>query len=136
MFGKLKQVIIIADDIMVVGYKPDHIDHDQVFTSLLKTTQKCNAKLNFESCSTSRTKSISFRTYTTSGHKPARSKVSVITAMPSPTNKKQVQSFIVMINYLSKFSLECPSLLSLSENCQRTKFHLIGVQSINKPSHR
>ena len=28
-FGKLKQVIIIADDIMVAGYKPDHSDHDQ-----------------------------------------------------------------------------------------------------------
>ena len=27
-----------------------------------------------------------------------------ITKMPAPTNKKQVQSFIGMINYLSKFS--------------------------------
>ena len=27
-FGKLKQVIIITDDIMVVGYKSDHSDHD------------------------------------------------------------------------------------------------------------
>ena len=27
-FGRLKQVIIITDDIMVVGYKPDHSDHD------------------------------------------------------------------------------------------------------------
>ena len=41
-FGKLKQLIIIADDIMVVGYKPDHNDHNQVFTSLLQTAQKCN----------------------------------------------------------------------------------------------
>ena len=36
-FGKLKQVIIIADDIMVVGYNPDHSDHNQAFTSLLQT---------------------------------------------------------------------------------------------------
>ena len=33
-----------------------------------------------------------------------------ITAMPSPTNKKQVQSFIGMINYLSKFSLRLSEL--------------------------
>ena len=46
--GKLKQVIIITDDIMVVGYKPDHSDHDQVFTSQLQTSQKCNVKLNFD----------------------------------------------------------------------------------------
>ena len=47
-FGKLKQVIIIADDIMVIEYKPDHSDHDQAFTSLLQTAQKCNVKLNFD----------------------------------------------------------------------------------------
>ena len=47
-FGKLKQVIIIADDIMVVGYKSDHSDHDQSFTSLFQTAQKCNVKLNYD----------------------------------------------------------------------------------------
>ena len=41
-FAKLKQVIIITDDIMVVGYKPDHSDHDKAFTNLLQTSQKCN----------------------------------------------------------------------------------------------
>ena len=43
-------------------------------------------------------------TYITSGHKPDQSKVSAITKMLVPTSKKQVQSFIGMINYLSKFS--------------------------------
>ena len=43
-------------------------------------------------------------TYTTSGHKPDKNKVTTITKMPTPTNKKQVQSFTGMINYLSKFS--------------------------------
>ena len=51
-------------------------------------------------------------TYTTSGNKLSRDKVAVITSMPSPTNKKQVQSFIGMINYLSKFS---PRLSELAE---------------------
>ena len=41
--------------------------------------------------------------YTTDGHKPAQSKVSTIVEMPAPTCKKQVQSFIGMVNYLSKF---------------------------------
>ena len=35
-FRKLKKVIIIAGDIMVVGYKPDHNDHKQAFTSLYR----------------------------------------------------------------------------------------------------
>ena len=33
-FGKIKQVIIIADDIVIVGYKPDHSDHDQALHNL------------------------------------------------------------------------------------------------------
>ena len=47
-FCKLKQVIIITDDIMVFGYKPDHSDHDQAFTNLLQTTQNCNVRLNYD----------------------------------------------------------------------------------------
>ena len=38
--------------------------------------------------------------------------MSAITAMPSLTNRKQVQSFIGIVNYLSKFSLR---LLELAE---------------------
>ena len=46
-FSKIKQAIIIADDIMIVGYKPDHSDHDQAFINLLQTAHKCNVKLNY-----------------------------------------------------------------------------------------
>ena len=46
-YGDLKQVIIIRDDIMVVGYKPGHSDHDQAFTSLLQTTQKVYCQVKF-----------------------------------------------------------------------------------------
>ena len=104
-FGKLKQVIIIVDDIMVVGYKPDHSDHSQAFTSLLQTPEKCNVKLNFDKQQYKQNDVDFFgETYITNGHMPARRKVSAIIAMPSPTNKKHVQYFIGMINYLSTFS--------------------------------
>ena len=92
VFGKLKQVIIIADDIMAVGYKPDHTDSNQTFTSQLQTAQKCNVKLNYDKLQYKKDEVGFFGgTYTTSGHKPAKSKVSAMTAMPSPTNKKQGQ---------------------------------------------
>ena len=103
-FGKLKHIVIIADGIMVVGYKPDHSNHNQVFTYLLQTAQKCNVKLNYDKLQYKRNEVDFFgETYTTSGCKPAKSKVSTITGMPSPSNKKQIQSFIGMINYMSKF---------------------------------
>ena len=82
-FGKLKQAIIITHDIMVVGYKQDHRDHDQAFTNLLQTAQKCNVKLSYDKLQYKQNKVDFFgETYTTSGCKPAKSKVSAITAMP------------------------------------------------------
>ena len=41
-FGHLKNVIVIADDIMIVGKKPNHSNHDQALTTLLETARKCN----------------------------------------------------------------------------------------------
>ena len=103
-FGHLKNVIVIADDIMIVGKKPSHSDHDQALTTLLETAGKCNVKLTVRSCNIRSKKWIFGETYTTSSHKPDKNKVTVITNIPAPTDKKQVQSFIGMINYLSKFS--------------------------------
>ena len=112
-FGMLKQVIVIADDIMIVGKQQNHRDHDVALTTLLETARKCNSRLNFDKMQYKKTEVDFFgETYTTSGHMPSQSKVSAITEMPVPTYKKQVQSFIGMVNYLSKFS---PRLLELAE---------------------
>ena len=102
---------------MVVGYKPDNSDHDQAFTNLLQTAQKYDVKLNYDKLQYQQDEfEFCGETYTTGGHKPAKSKVSAITAMPPPTNKKQVQAFIGMINYLSKYSVR---LSELAEPNQR-----------------
>ena len=47
-FGWIQQVIVIADDIMVVGYKQNYNDHDQALKTLLETARRCNVKLNYE----------------------------------------------------------------------------------------
>ena len=74
-------------------------------TTLLDTARKCNVQLNFDKLQYKKTEVDFFgEIYAASGHKPAKSKVSTITGMPAPTCKKQVQSFIGMIHYLSKFS--------------------------------
>ena len=41
-FGKIKEVIVIADDIMIVGKKPNHSNHDQALTTMLETARRCN----------------------------------------------------------------------------------------------
>ena len=104
-FGKIDQVIVIADDIMVVGKQQNHKDHDIALTNLLETARRSNIRFNFDKLQYKKTEVDFFgKTYTADGHKPSQSKVSAIVKMPVPTCKKQVQSFIGMVNYLSKFS--------------------------------
>ena len=47
-FGHIQNVIVIADDIMVVGKQHNHRDHDQALTNLLAAARKCNMRLNYE----------------------------------------------------------------------------------------
>ena len=48
--------------------------------------------------------------YMINGHKPAQNKLSTINSMPELSCKKEVQSFMGMINYLSKFSARLSEL--------------------------
>ena len=96
-------MIVIADDIMLVGKQQNHRNHDVALTTLLETPRKCNVKLNFDKLQYKKIEVDFFgETYTTDGCKPAQGKVSAIVEIPAPTCKKQVQSFIGMVNYLSK----------------------------------
>ena len=102
-FSHLRNVIIIADVIRVVG--KNQKEHDLALTILLDTTRECNVRLNYDKLQYKKTKVDFFgETYMIDGHKPMQTKVSVINTMPQPSSKKEVQSFIGMINYLSKFS--------------------------------
>ena len=113
IFGNLPQVACIADDIIVVGYKEDHSDHDEAFSKLLNTAHENNVKLNYDKLQYKQTQVDFFgETYTTDGHKPSADKVEAIASMPQPVNKKELQSFIGMVNYLSKFT---PRLSELVE---------------------
>ena len=78
-FGHLKKVIVIADDIMVMGKQPNHKDHDTALTNLLNTTRKCNVRLNYDKLQYKQTEVDFFgKMYTTDGRKPSQSKVKAI----------------------------------------------------------
>ena len=75
-FGHLQNVIVIADDIMVVGNQPNHKDHNLALTKLLNTARKCNVCLNYDKLQYKQ-KEIDFfgETYMVDGWKPAQSKI-------------------------------------------------------------
>ena len=101
-FGHIPNVIVIVNDIMIVGKKPDHKDHDQALTSPLETARHCNVRLNYEKLQYKQSEVEFFgEIYTVNGCKPVKGKVQAIVDMPAPSCKKEVQSFIGMINYLS-----------------------------------
>ena len=103
-FGKIDNVIVIADNFMVVGNQQNHGDHDIVLTNLLESARRSNIHLNYDKLHYKATEVDFFgETYTTDDCTQAQNKISVITEMPPSTCKKQVQSFIGMINYLSNF---------------------------------
>ena len=79
----------IADDIMVVGYKKDHSDHDKALTNLFQRAEKCNLKFNLEKIQYKRPE-VSFfgETYTTTGRKPDPGKVEAIRTMRQPETQK------------------------------------------------
>ena len=119
-FGKIKQVIVIADDVMIVGKKQNHSNHDQTLTTLLETARRCNVKLNYEKLQYK--KEIDYLVRPTSQVVTSLKKVvSAITKMPEPTSKKQVQSFIGMVIYLSKFSARLSEIAELLRELEKDK---------------
>ena len=116
IFGKLKNVMCIADDIMVVGYKDDHSDHDLALTKLLQTAKQNNVKLNFEKLQYKKHEVTFFgENYMTQGRKPDPKKIEAIVKMKQPDNKKEMQTFLGMVQYLQKFT---PHLSVLAEPLQ------------------
>ena len=135
-FGMIKQVIVIADDIMIVGKQQNHTNHDHTLTTLIDTAKKWNVQLNSDKLQYKKTEIDFFGETYTSGHKPAQSKVSAITEMPTPTCKRQVHSFIGMINYLSKFSARLSELVEPIKEISKDKIPFTWVQNTKKLSNR
>ena len=84
---------------------------NQPIATMIKLSQPCLKQLEDVMCDwimksylTEARTGFFVETYTTSSHKPDKNKVTAFTKMSAPTNKDQVQSFIGMANYLSKFS--------------------------------
>ena len=85
IFLHLENIMIIAGDIMVIGYQEDERDHDIAFTKLLETAKKNNIKLNFNKIQYKQKEvEVSGKTYTTQGCKSSETKVKAITEMLKP----------------------------------------------------
>ena len=88
-FSHIKNLIVIADDIMVIWKNDNHKDHNLAFTTLLQTARRCNVKLNYDKLKFKCTEVNFYReTYTTDGCKPAQNKITAIVKMPPYLQKR------------------------------------------------
>ena len=105
IFNDMPNVFGTADDTLVTGYNKDGTDHDEVVYKVLKQCQDVNLKLNKEKCHFRCTSIPLFgEVVSRQGIQPDPQKVRALTEMLVPKNKKELQAFLGIINYLNKFS--------------------------------
>ena len=131
IYGKLDNVIGIADDLLIWGDEEDGSDHNGTFQSVLETTLKNNLKLNITKIQY-RQKKVTFfgETYTVDGHRPMPDKVQAVIEMTTPTSFTELQSFLGMCSFLSKFS---PRMAEISEPLHQLTCK--GIPFIWGPEH-
>ena len=121
IFKDMPNVFGIADNILVIGYDKDRTDHNKAVYKVLRQCQDVNSKLNKDKCHF-RCMSISFfsKVVSREGIQPDLQKIRALNEMPAPKNKKELQAFLSIINYLSKFSPDmlevCKPLRKLTSN--------------------
>ena len=104
IFNDMPSVFSITDDILVIGYDEDRTDHNEAVYNVLRHC-KVNLKLNKDKCHF-RCTSTPFigKVVSRKGVQPDQQKIKALTDMPAPKNKRELQAFLGIINYLGKFS--------------------------------
>ena len=116
---------------IVWGEKPAFSDHDKALDRLMQVTRQNNHCLSIEKIQYHKDQVEFFdTTYTTKGHKTTNDKIKVITEIHQPKNVRELQCFLCMCNFLSKYSPRMSELLE--DMCQLT---CKGVQFNWGPQH-
>ena len=104
IFQDLPKVFCIVDDILVIEYEADGKDHDETLQRVLQVCREVDLKLNRDKCHF-RCTSVPFfgEIISRYGVKPDPRKLKALMEMPPPKTKKELQAFLGIINYLSKF---------------------------------
>jgi len=102
-FQDIEGVEVIVDDLVVWG--EDVEQHDVRLRQVLDRCRERNLKLNREKCHfrVSEVHLYVGHVLSADGVKPHPQKVEAIIAMPTPANREDLQRFLGVVTYLSKF---------------------------------
>ena len=104
LFNGIPKVYHIADDILIAEFDELRRDHDATLYKVLRIYREVNLKLKRINASLGAPVSPFGEIILWYGVSLDPRKVQVLTDMPPPKSKKELQSFLGILNYLSKFS--------------------------------
>ena len=111
-FGDLTGVTGIADDIVVYGYNSDFSDHDENLRAVLQRARETGLRFNLDKCKFRCTRIPFFgHIIGAEGLQPDPRKIDSILSMDPSTSLADLQTFIGMVQFLSRF---IPNLASLA----------------------
>ena len=113
-FGDLPCVTAIADDIVVYSYNSDFSDHDENLHAFLQSAHETGLCFNLDECKFRCTRIHFFgHIIGAEGLQPDPRKISSILSMDPSTSLANLQTFLGMVQFLSRF---IPDLASIAAN--------------------
>ena len=104
----------IADDIIMYGYKNDGSDHDKTVRQVLDKAKSVGMRFNPNKCQFRKMQVKFFGLILLrQGVSPDPVKIEALKKLPEPRDEKLLQSFLGMVNYLSRFT---PNIANLTHN--------------------
>ncbi|UYV64114.1 K02A2.6-like, partial [Cordylochernes scorpioides] len=102
LIAKIPGVVVYLDDILVTG--KDEMEHDLRLREVLKSIQRMGLTLKKEKCEFKKSSLIFLGCrIDAEGIHPTEEKCEAIKNFPKPENKKELQSFLGLLNFYSKF---------------------------------
>ena len=102
LFKNEHRISNICDDILVGGR--DETEHNENLNRCLKILSSNNLTLNEKKCELNKSEVQFFgHILSAEGIKPMKDKVKAIEIFPQPKNRKQLSSFLGLVNYLARF---------------------------------
>ena len=104
LFQGLPNVFGIADDILIAWFDDMGSDHNATWSKALGICRQASLKLNIDKCLFRCTSKTFFsEVISWSSVSPYPKKVQPLMVMPPPKCKKELQSFLVILSYMSKY---------------------------------
>ena len=110
----IKNCMAIADDIIIFWFRNDGKDHDSMVRQVLDKANAVGMKFNPNKCQFRKMSVKCFGLVLLwNGVSPDPSKIQALISLPEPKDEKLLQSFLGMVNYLSRFD---PNIANLTHN--------------------